>query len=281
MSTAEWIAWISLGLQLAFLVGVFAARNALKAYIERGVQHHFETKLEELRAELRKNEERFKSDLRDKEAEISTLRNSVLSGSANRQSLLDKRQFEAVERVWANVNDLAPYKMVAAMMAKLDMKKIATQFSDQDLRKFVDVVEKVAPNIKELKNAARDEQPFVTDLAWAYFSAYRTIVMNNLLILQVLKLGMRDLDKLFEGQTIQKLLKAAVPHHSEFIEKYERQPEAYYYLLEEVEASLFAELRRMLEGKEADHAAIAKAKEIMIAVKAANVEQAQQAANVG
>jgi hypothetical protein len=71
-----------------------------------------------LRAELRKNEESFKSDLRDKEAEISTLRTNILSGSAGRQALLDKRRFEAVEKVWANVNDLAQLRIHTSARSK-------------------------------------------------------------------------------------------------------------------------------------------------------------------
>src|SRR5262245_39139464 len=59
----------------------------------RSVQHDFDTRIEQLRSELRGNEERIRSQLRDKEAEIGALRSAVLSGSVNRQSLLDKRRF--------------------------------------------------------------------------------------------------------------------------------------------------------------------------------------------
>jgi hypothetical protein len=81
--------WLSI-LAICISVGLpVATRNWLVAWISKGVQHRFDVRLEELRAELRKNEERVKSDLRNKEDEISTLRNSVLSGSAGRQALLD------------------------------------------------------------------------------------------------------------------------------------------------------------------------------------------------
>jgi hypothetical protein len=69
---------------------VLLARNFFIAWISQNVQYGFDVKIEELRTELRKNEERFKSELRDKEAEIATLRNSVLSGSANRQNFWAK-----------------------------------------------------------------------------------------------------------------------------------------------------------------------------------------------
>jgi hypothetical protein len=50
-------------------------------------------------------------------------------------------------------------------------------------------------------------------------------------------------------------------------------PETYYFLLEEIEANLLAELRKILEGKAADQAATAKAKEITDAIKSAAAEQ--------
>ena len=67
----EWAAWIPTAV-LAILL--FIARHKIKAEIEKSVQHKFDAKVETLRADLRKSEEEFKSELRLKETEISTLR---------------------------------------------------------------------------------------------------------------------------------------------------------------------------------------------------------------
>ena len=93
----DWAAWLSIGLYVFSAIGVFVARNWIKAGIEKSVQHGFDAKIETLRTELRKSEETFKSDLRSKESQISALRDGVLSGRAQRQALLDKRRLEAVE----------------------------------------------------------------------------------------------------------------------------------------------------------------------------------------
>ena len=85
---------ISLLLAVATPIALLACRTWIVARITKGVQHKFDEELEELRTTLRNNEERFKSDLRQKETEIDALRNNVLSGSAGRQTLLDKRRFE-------------------------------------------------------------------------------------------------------------------------------------------------------------------------------------------
>jgi len=84
MDVGFWLSILSIAIWLGAPVAIFIARNWLVAWISKGVQHRFDVEIEKLRAEFRKNEESFKSDLRDKEAEIVALRNNVLSGSAGR-----------------------------------------------------------------------------------------------------------------------------------------------------------------------------------------------------
>jgi hypothetical protein len=62
------------------LAGLFLGRHWILARIEKGLQHGFDRRLEELRGELRVSEERLKSTLRDRESEITLLRNTVLTG---------------------------------------------------------------------------------------------------------------------------------------------------------------------------------------------------------
>src|SRR5262245_59053502 len=105
----DWFGLLAFILQLLIAVALWFSRHWWLAWITRSVQHDFDTRLEQLRSELRGNEERVKSELRDNEAEFAALRTSVLSGSNNRQSLLDKRRFDAVEKIWVSVNELGRY----------------------------------------------------------------------------------------------------------------------------------------------------------------------------
>ena len=73
MNSEIWLSVLSICLSVALPLAVYAGRNWLVAWISKGVQHGFDVKIEELRAELRKNEERYKSELRDREAETETL----------------------------------------------------------------------------------------------------------------------------------------------------------------------------------------------------------------
>ena len=92
------------------------------------------------------------------------------------------------------------------------------------------------------------------------FSAYQAIVWFAVAKLHILKLGIADA-KLLDPSGVEKLIKSALPHHAEYIEK--RGPPAYHYLLDELETRLLVELRQMLEGTESDAANVAQAAEII------------------
>jgi hypothetical protein len=274
MTGMDLIALLSIVISAGTPIAIFLARNWIKARIEKGVQHHFDVQIEGVRAELRKSEERFKSDLRDKEAEIAGLRNSVLAGSASRQALLDKRRFEAVEKVWAAVNDLAQLKYISSTMAILNFKAVAKRSTDPKMQQFLSVIGAGAPELDKIKNVARDERPFLPELAWAYFNAYTTILYASLALYKVLTIGIDDPDKLLSIDAIQKILKAVLPHHAKWID--ESEPGAYHYLLDEIENNILAELRKILEGKDADQAAAVRAKEIMDTVKQVEEKRAEE-----
>ena len=274
MTTDHWISLAAIFLWLLVPAVIFIFRHSIIAWISGGIQHHFNVKIEEVRTELRKSEADFNSLLRNREAEIAALRNSVLSGSFSRQALLDKRRFEAVEKVWTAVNDLALLKSLSASMAVLNIKAIVKEAADPKMQQFLSIIGAAAPDPKALKNVARDERPFLPELAWAYFSAYTTILYGGLARFSALKHGL-DPDKYLKNELAQTILKAALPHQSKFID--EQEPESYYHLLEEIESLLLIELRRVLEAKDADRADTTRAKEIMDAISKADIAKAEEA----
>jgi hypothetical protein len=77
-----------------------------------------------------------------------------------------------------------------------------------------------------------------------------------------------------------KILTAALPHRSKWIDEHE--PGAYDMLLEEIEGYLLTELRNILEGREADQAAAGRGKQTIEALKRADEERTAMAvADVG
>lgn len=272
----EWTGWITAWIPTLLLAaGLFVARNWIKASIEKGIQSKFDSKLENLRADLRKNEEAFKSDLRSKEAEILALRDGVLSGRSNRQSLLDKRHLEAAERLWAAVIALAPYELLSASMAVFKFDAVAKRTPHEPkLRKIFEVLGNQAPSPDKIDNPAKNERLFVSPIAWAYFSAYQAIVMGAYMRAKALEIGIEEPGEFFNTEHVRGLLKATLPHRGEFIEK--QDSAAYHHLLEELKEKLLAELKRMLEGADIDQASIARSAEIMEKVKEVVAENTEQ-----
>jgi hypothetical protein len=87
----------------------------------------------------------------------SILRTNILSGSAGRQALLDKRRFEAVEKVWANVNDLAQLKIFASWMAVLNYKAIAREVRDPKMQQVLQMIGSVAPDIGQIRRLIKQQ----------------------------------------------------------------------------------------------------------------------------
>lgn len=253
---------------------IFTAKHKIKAEIERSVQHKFDAKIETLRGDLRKNEEEFKSELRLKETEISALRDGVLGGRVNRQAMLDKRRLEAVERVWAAVAELAPFKAISASMAVINFDAASKQSPHEPtLRKFFEIIGKNVPD--DFPTAlAHNERPFASPVAWALFSAYQTIIGGAYVRAKILELGIEGAGEFLNTEYVKNLLKTTLPDRAKFIDQSDIG--AHYYLLDELEARLLAELMNTLEGVEVDEAAIAQSAKIMKAVDEVAADNASQ-----
>lgn len=261
----DWGLWISVAINVAILGGLLAARKSIEAGVEKAIQHRFDEKLA-----------KTNSDLRAREAEISALREMVLSGRAQRQALLDKRKLEAVERLWASLTGLAPFAVVARSMANINFDEAAKRTPNEpNLRKFFDMIAKTSTVDKlDKDHPAIHEQPFVSSLAWAYYSAYSAIVMGAFATARVLAEGLDDAGKLLIRDSSKGLLKTILPHQSEWIES--NDPSAYYFLLDEIKDLLLSELKRTLEGHEVDQGEIEQGKRIAEQLRKMEKDQAEE-----
>jgi hypothetical protein len=151
-------------------------------------------------------------------------------------------------------------------MARIKFDEAAKRApQNANLREFFTVIAdpSLVNNFDKEKTAMR-EQPFLSPLAWAYFSAYQSIVTSAYMEGRMLAEGVEDAGKLLKRHHAKDLLKATLPHQSDFIEKHD--PSEYYFLLDELRDCLLAELRKMLEGQDVDRAAIDQAKQIAGAI---------------
>jgi hypothetical protein len=255
-------AWVPSVLPTALLALVlWLGRKLIVTRLVKSVEHEFNAKLETLRAEFRQKEEMLKADLRSKENEIADLRSGAMTAMASRQMALDKRRLEAVDQLWSAVTGLSPAKGISALMAVVNFEA-ATEAGVKNprVRQMFEMMGATFDPQKVDVSGATKARPFVSPMAWALFSAYQAIAWQAVIKLQILKSGFPG-KNLLDKDAVPRLIKAALPHQAEYVDKY--GDAGYHYLLEELEVSLLGAMRKMLAGEETDRASVERAGEIL------------------
>jgi len=259
MSLQDWIP----ALTTTTLAGgaLWLLRKLIATRLTKSIEHEFNEKLERLRADLREADERLKADLRAKEAEISVLRSGALSAMASRQISIDKRRLEAIDQLWAAFNSLSGARALSMTLAVLKFEAAAKYAeSDPKTRQFFETLGAgFDPNTIDHASAAK-ARPFVSAMVWASYTAYMAVCMHAVMRWHILRFGLGAKD-FTDNEAIKKLITAALPHYSDYIEKV--GPDGYHYILEALEAKLLKEIEQMLIGAEADQASIEQAAEIV------------------
>lgn len=244
-----------------FAAALWLGRNLISTRLTKSVQHEFDTKLEVLRSQLKESEERLKADLRVKETEIAVLRSGAMSAMASRQIAVDKRRLEAIDQLWTAFNSLNPARYLSIALSTLKFEAVAKKTeTDPKMRQFVETLGAgFDPKTLDHASAAK-ARPFVSQVAWATYSAYTAVCMHAVTRWQVLRFGLGTQD-LINNDLIGKLIKAALPHLTDYIN--EHGPNCYHLVLESLETKLLQDIQAMLAGVESDKASIKQAAEIL------------------
>lgn len=264
----------------ALVVALYLGRDLLRTYLTGGIEHRFNTRLEEMRSQLRDSEERLKADLRAKEAELATLRGGVMTAMSSRQVAVDKRRLEAVDQLWSAVISIGQTKPIATMLGvvKFDAAAKAAE-RDQRLR---DVFESMSMgfDVKKLDlSGAVKARPFLSATVWATYSALAAISSHSVMKWQILKSGLKDgKDLLVDDKTVAQVIKAALPQYSNLIDT--AGSAGYYLILEELEKKLVDDIQGMLAGVEVDKAALERAADIVKLSSELTKRDAQAASEV-
>lgn len=244
-----------------FALVLWLTRQIISTRLARSVQHEFDKKIESIRAQFRESEERFKADLRAREAEITALRSGTLSILASRHAALDKRRLEAIEQIWKAFIALAPARFIVVSMGMVKLESAAQQAEkDPKVRRYFELMD-TGFDLKspEFNEAAR-ARPFVSPMVWAIYSAIQAITMHSVICLHILKGGLGTLD-LVDRKGVEKLVIAVLPHFDKYLET--NGPSVYGNVLEELDRRLLEEIQNMLSGSESDSASLLQAAEII------------------
>ncbi len=258
MDTMYWIPSI---VTLLLLLVLWFSRNFIAALVAKGLEHKFNARLEEIRAELREKEELLRADLRTRESEISALRSGAITAMASRQIALDRRRIEAVDQLWSAVTALAPVRGCAYLLGVMDAGAAADEAKRNP--RFRETLGSLGGNVdpdKILSKEGAAARPYVTPMAWALFSAYLTIIAQAVIRTKIMMLGVGE-NNFSNNEAISKLIKSALPDRESWIDKVGEV--GYHSFLEELENRLLDEIRRMLASSESDQESVAQAAEIL------------------
>lgn len=267
--------WIPAGVITAIVAAISPiAVLLLKSWIERSLQASFDRRLEELRAKIRRDEEQLRSELQARDGQIADLRSGALSGMAARQSLLSERRIRACEALWKAVIDLAPLKTAGVMTQPLNMEEMIKRAEGQSrdaikLQEFADVMWKSLglDGYKHDPTADR-ERLFLSPISWSLFAAYRQVLSYPLIRLAAVKAGVGPGLLKDPPTEILELVKAALPHQSEYIDKFGGS--GLGYLMQQLEDRLLEALKTDLAGSSVDEETVGQAAEIIRRVASAN-----------
>lgn len=272
----EWIPAISTTTLLAGIL--WLTRKLITTRITNAVRHEYDEKLANLKADLTNKQEVLKADLRLKELQLESLKSTALSGISQRQSALFTKQVQAIEVLWSQVIDLLAAKSAAQSMSVIEFDS-AVKVSSEDARAR-EMFEMIGSNVDLTSvdtKIAHKVRPFISPVAWAYFSAYTAILGHAVLKFHMLKKGLNYPD-IIKSKNLRKVIITALPHQQEYVEKVDH--ESYYHLLDELESLMLVAFNNTLKGEQEDRATLLKASEIIRASEElTNNDELQQQKN--
>jgi len=231
----------------------FIFRHAIKEYITSGIKHSFDVQITKLEA-----------DLKSKENEISSLRNSVITGASDRRAKLTSRKLEAIDQLWEATVLLGALKVAPMYVSILKMDNINKQIEkDSKLQTFFKAISSNLDLEKTNYSKAENQRPYLTTRAWALFIAYRTVITSATARLRMLSLGTQTTD-MFDEKQILEILKVALPERSTYIDS--AGLSGGYYLLDELEQKILEEISGTLDGHDDDQKNVESTRKILDAV---------------
>jgi hypothetical protein len=253
----EWIASLSITSLFGLVLWLF--KGVIKTRLVNAVRHEYDKDLELLRSSQRKNEEILKADLKEKEIQIEALRSGALSAIMTRRNTLYARQLIAIEDLWGAIISLSYGKSISATMAILKFDEAVKKAADDDRFRKIFEVFSVNYDSDQVYKQSNKARPFVSELAWAYFSAYQTIISNGVLRLKALQTGVGD--DFSDHGAILKIVTASLPEYSEYISQ--NGVSGLHYLLDALETKLLKEIQVMLKDSGSDEEDMKRAAQIL------------------
>ncbi len=200
-SLSTWVP--ALGTATAFAVVVWLARNLIVNRLTKSVQYEFDAKLAVIQ-----------STLREREVELSSVRQTVLSAITSNRGIVDERKLQATDHLWEGLLSARKLLWAVHAVSTLNIDAISKQLQNPGMQAFVEAITKPLDSTALTGTAvwnAQKSQPWVSPMAWALYTAYSVVMGYAHLILIGLKSGVPNPQSYMSREKMIEMLRTALP----------------------------------------------------------------------
>jgi hypothetical protein len=242
------------------LVVLWLARSVIEVRLKSSVQNEFDSKLETLRSELRQSDRYLEAIIHARETELDALRESSMSSLSTRRVAFEKRRMDACDHLWEQVRLIQKFHGLVTIISAMNIEEVIQKARvDAGFREKIRQITSAFKEDEFYKIEGDSARPYLSDLAWALFDAYRTVVALAFVQRHILVNGMDG--NLLNANHLVRLLSTALPSQAAEIERLGDMAGARF--LPDLAQNLLIELKRILDGKADDEAGIMRAAELI------------------
>ncbi|EGT5668500.1 hypothetical protein AGJ44_06370 [Cronobacter dublinensis subsp. dublinensis] len=221
----EILKWIVSVLTSATVMGaiLYFTRSSLTKFIGKSIEHRFEKKLENFKAEIRENEK-----------EIEQIRAFMSSARRERDSALQAKRFEAAEALMRMRQFLGQLNIFVEYLKMLNMEEILKKRDDPKIHQFINDLTRHADIDGKLATYAAFDKTitelYLSERVRKIFEVYQSVIMNATITMKLLSMpGLKIIPDIFKKDELKSMIIELVPSAKPGFDKF-GDNHAYYWL---------------------------------------------------
>lgn len=212
----EIIKWLISTLSSTALLGfiIYFSRTTLTKLIGKSIEHRFDKKIEN-----------FKAEIRDKEKELEQIRAFMASTRRERDSTLQTKRFEAAEILMRSRQFLGQFTMLVEYLKLLKMDEILDKRDDPKITQFIKALTDPVNIDEKLREYGTFDRTlpdlYLSERVKKLFDAYQYIILNAVMIMRVLSIpGLNINPDLFKKDSLRNTVIELAPPAKEGFDQF-------------------------------------------------------------
>ncbi|MCL8608936.1 hypothetical protein KUA00_03925 [Proteus mirabilis] len=205
----SWILSVAISTGLVGVIGYFL-RDTLSVFFAKSVEHKFDRKLENFKAESRNNEK-----------ELEQIRTFLVSAYRERDSMIQTKKLEAAEILLRARHELSQLSILVEYMKILNTERILDNKGDPKITEFINLLIKPFDLDEKIKQLGCFDKTYprlyLTDKSLKLYDAYEGIILNAAIMMKLFSLNLSNRsDFIKESQLSEKIIELVPPSKDGF-----------------------------------------------------------------